>query len=230
MHRIDGVGATVNNLFTEGNPPATPATVVTDDWLNDVQEAIANVIEAAGITLVKGTQTQLLSAIRAISRGASSYIDWNDDNVDAPIKSYENNLPVYEFQDAQSQKLVALIKLGSQFQAGAQMKLGLSHYSASTSNGYVFRTTTTLIRNGTDALSSTTNQHVSSQAIVNAASSEKLRTTLHDLMDSGGQINSVSPEANDILIVELDRDTSNGSDTDSATVKLLAQGSEVRVA
>jgi len=66
MHRIDGTGATGSNLFTEGDPAtAVAATVVTDDWLNDVQEEIANAIEDAGITLVKGTQTQLRDAIRA---------------------------------------------------------------------------------------------------------------------------------------------------------------------
>lgn len=67
MHRIDGPGATGGNLFTEGNPAlGIPATVVTDDWANDVQEEIVNVIEDQGITLVKGTQDQLLSAIKSL--------------------------------------------------------------------------------------------------------------------------------------------------------------------
>jgi hypothetical protein len=67
MHRIDSPGATVGNLFTEGNPSlGVPATEVSDDWLNDVQEEIVNVIEDAGITLVKGTQDQLLDAIKLI--------------------------------------------------------------------------------------------------------------------------------------------------------------------
>lgn len=67
MHRIDGAGATVGNLFTEGNPSlGVPATVVTDDWANDVQEEIVNVILDQGIALVKGTQTQLLDAIKSI--------------------------------------------------------------------------------------------------------------------------------------------------------------------
>ena len=67
MHRIDGPGATGGNLFTEGNPGlGIPATVVTDDWANDVQEEIVNVIEDQSITLVKGTQTQLLAAIKSL--------------------------------------------------------------------------------------------------------------------------------------------------------------------
>ncbi len=67
MHRIDGPGATGQNLFTEGNPGlGIPATVVTDDWANDVQEEIVNVILDQGIALIKGTQTQLLDAIKAL--------------------------------------------------------------------------------------------------------------------------------------------------------------------
>ena len=74
MHRIDGPGATVNNLFTEGNPSlGIPATTVTDDWLNDVQEELATVIENADITLSKGTQDQLYDAIVEIfNRGGGT--------------------------------------------------------------------------------------------------------------------------------------------------------------
>lgn len=72
MHRIDGPGATVDNEFTEGDPvSAVPATVVTDDWLNDVQENICKVIEDAGITLVKGDDTQLKLAIAAMISASS---------------------------------------------------------------------------------------------------------------------------------------------------------------
>lgn len=69
MHRIDGPGATVDNLFTEGDPVgAVPATEVTDDWLNDVQEELISILAAASITPVKGTQNQVLAAIQAISK------------------------------------------------------------------------------------------------------------------------------------------------------------------
>jgi len=64
MHRIDAPGFAPGNLFTEGNPALNiPATEVSDDWLNDVQEEIVKVIEGRGITLVKGTQDQLQTAI-----------------------------------------------------------------------------------------------------------------------------------------------------------------------
>lgn len=64
MHRIDGPGATVDNKFTEGDPVGgIQATVVTDDFLNDVQEELISVLTAGGVAPVKGTQDQVLQAI-----------------------------------------------------------------------------------------------------------------------------------------------------------------------
>lgn len=87
MHRIDGAGATVGNLFTEGNPAlGIPATVVTDDWANDVQEEIVNVILDQGIALVKGTQTQLLAAIKSIvGFGGNEFNQAIDNNQASPL-------------------------------------------------------------------------------------------------------------------------------------------------
>lgn len=64
MHRIDTNGH-VANLFNEGDPlvPRLP-TQIDKHWLNAVQEEIVGVILDAGISLVKGTNTQLLSALR----------------------------------------------------------------------------------------------------------------------------------------------------------------------
>lgn len=77
MYRIDNatavtpipapaaVGPNPNSFFTKGNPALSiPATIVDDDWANAVQEEIANVIEASGLTLSKTVRTQLLSALQ----------------------------------------------------------------------------------------------------------------------------------------------------------------------
>lgn len=72
MHRIEGDGFEVvggKNMFTEGNPLIPiPATMVTADWANAVQEEIATVIEQAGATLETAatdtTRNQLYTAIR----------------------------------------------------------------------------------------------------------------------------------------------------------------------
>lgn len=72
MHRIDGPGAAPGNLFTEGNPgTGVPATDVTDDWCNAVQEEICAVVTGAGLFLNKPDNTQLLAAITKLVRVAS---------------------------------------------------------------------------------------------------------------------------------------------------------------
>lgn len=76
MHRIDGAGATVDNKFTDGDPVAAiQATLVTGDWLNDVQEELMSILTAGGVTPVKGTQNQVyLSLAKLIqSQGMTAF-------------------------------------------------------------------------------------------------------------------------------------------------------------
>ena len=71
MKRIDSANKAENLFgpgkhgFQGGNPAANlPATFLTPDWANHVQEEIANVIEAAGITLDGSQRNQMLLAIQ----------------------------------------------------------------------------------------------------------------------------------------------------------------------
>ncbi len=62
MHRIDGADH-VGNMFSE----TPPATVITDDWLNALQEEIREVIVTlAGTPLSKPDNTQLRTALVAV--------------------------------------------------------------------------------------------------------------------------------------------------------------------
>lgn len=64
MFRIDSEGATVDNKFTEGDPQlGVPATVVSADWLNSVQEEMSQFIEYVGIALNKVDDNQLQAAL-----------------------------------------------------------------------------------------------------------------------------------------------------------------------
>lgn len=63
MFRIDSAGATPGNRFTEGDPGLSiPATVVSDEFLNNVQEEIILPIEKMGIALDKLDEGQLWQA------------------------------------------------------------------------------------------------------------------------------------------------------------------------
>lgn len=69
MHRVDGPGATNTNQFTEGNPSTSvPATTVTADIMNALQEEICAVIEqGGGLALDKPDNTQLLQSILSLA-------------------------------------------------------------------------------------------------------------------------------------------------------------------
>lgn len=70
MYRIDSVGS-VDGRFQEGNPAiGQKATLLPADWLNEVQEELAYLIEQVGIALVKGDRTQVYDAIVALVTGA----------------------------------------------------------------------------------------------------------------------------------------------------------------
>lgn len=69
MHEIDTDGH-VSNQFDEGDPgvPRNP-TQVDPDWLNAVQNELVNAIETAGVTLAKGTNTQLARILGLLGSG-----------------------------------------------------------------------------------------------------------------------------------------------------------------
>ncbi|WP_195831629.1 phage tail protein, partial [Yersinia enterocolitica] len=71
MHRIDTPTAQVDkfgagkNGFTRGNPQTgVPATALDDDYFDAVQEELAGIVDAAGISLDKSNRAQVLEAIR----------------------------------------------------------------------------------------------------------------------------------------------------------------------
>lgn len=63
MHKIDGSGH-LNGAFVAEDPfNNQPGTLITEDWLNAVQQEIVNVIDAADLVLNKNDNSQLLQAI-----------------------------------------------------------------------------------------------------------------------------------------------------------------------
>ena len=63
MHRIDGEDSELG-FFRAGDPQNdVQGSVVTAEWLNDVQESIVAVISAAGLPLTKGRANDLLDAV-----------------------------------------------------------------------------------------------------------------------------------------------------------------------
>jgi hypothetical protein len=76
MFKIDSTGSTVDNQFTEGNPQSgIPATVISAEWLNAVQNEIVNILIARGITLNKTKSSQVSEFLqRGIDTWYSTFI------------------------------------------------------------------------------------------------------------------------------------------------------------
>lgn len=66
MKRTDAEGHD-SNRYSEGNPSlGIPATVVGAEEMNNLQEELANIVDAAGITLDAGDEDQVLEALATL--------------------------------------------------------------------------------------------------------------------------------------------------------------------
>jgi hypothetical protein len=111
MHRTDAA-RNVANLFVDKDIGAgTRGTVVDADWLNAVQEELCNFIEDLGGTLVKGTNTQLLttlmsaswalagSALQSILKGGSGGLDIGT-SIAADLRVLLNSVAQWTFRES----------------------------------------------------------------------------------------------------------------------------------
>lgn len=94
MDRISGPGATPDNQFTEGDPAqGVPATTVTANWLNGVQEELIHILTEAGITPNEADDTQIFAAMVAIFRRKTIQIEADDINVVAFLQKSDSTPP-----------------------------------------------------------------------------------------------------------------------------------------
>lgn len=156
--------------------------------------------------------------------GGGGSLIWIE-GVNSATPLFENSLEVYGFDQGLSQALYTSVKVPNSYTAGNPIKMRSEFYSPDSSGNVLFQTVTTLIRAGTDTISSTTNQRTSTNSAVTlgAGTVNIPQSVTFDLTSSSGQINSVSVSPNDILIIQLLR----GSDTATSTARHMVYSSEV---
>lgn len=176
-------------------------------WLTDLQSALID----------NGTSYQTLGG-----GGGGGALKWLEDG-DSPLFGTENNCNVYFYQNALSQNLYTDIRVPNSYLAGRQINLRLLFYSPDTSNNVLFRTQATLIRTGTDAITSTTNQRTSTNSAVTLAVADRVESAVCDLTSSTGIVNSVAAAGGHVLRVRVYRDT----DTATSDARLLPYAAEV---
>lgn len=146
----------------------------------------------------------------------------------APEEAEENGVKVWKFGPSLGQKLGLFFMVPDDYIAGQKIELIIPFYSPSTSNAFLFKTTSYLITKDTTAVSSTTNSRASTNvALNNVSPANAHRQVTFDITSSIGQINAVAVAAGDLIRVELTR-SSDVSDTDTNDVRAMPYFSVVK--
>ena len=175
-----------------------------------------------------GTATLPLFTPRAGSSsgggGGGSSLIWSEP-ANAPVLDFQNNAEVYLFGAGLAQELYTTIRIPSSYSAGGQINLRVIAYSPDSSGNFLMRAQSTLIRTGTDAISSTTNQRTATNTAIGAGAGtvNKPQSILLDVTSSSGQVNSVAVASGDLLIIRFYRDT----DTATSDVAFLFQSCDI---
>lgn len=158
------------------------------------------------------------------SGGGGGSLQWVEDD-EAPLSAVENKIQIYQFQNGLAQKLYALVKVPAGYVTGSQIRMRMNFYSPGSSNTALMRTVSTLIRVGTDLITSTANQRTSTNAAVTLTGGtvDIPQSLVLDLTDASGQINAVAVSPGDLIIVQLFRDT----DTSTDDIRVPVYGAEV---
>lgn len=152
-----------------------------------------------------------VSQINVMLGCASSVLEWRESASSTPTPITEYGISVYGYAAKLGQAVVAVLQVPSTYVAGSPIKLVNRVYSPDSSGTLQFQTVSTLIRSGTDAISSTTNQRTSTNSAItlSAGTVNIPQAVTYDITDTTGHINAVSVSAGDLIIINLKRGTSD---------------------
>lgn len=156
--------------------------------------------------------------------GGGGSLQWIEAE-NAPVAVLENFIRAFAFEATLAQGLYALVKVPSSYISGSPIRLYSEFYSADAAGTALIQTLTTLIRQGVDTVSSTTNQRTSTNAAVtlSGATQNIPQGLTLDLTSTTGQVNGVNVAAGDLLLVRIQR----GTDTATGEVKVPVFGAEL---
>jgi len=158
------------------------------------------------------------------SAGGGAALEWFEDT-DAPIFQMLSSHPVWRYSYGVSQYLYGSLRVPQSYVAGSPIKVLLPVLSLQSADTNLMQTLATLVRTGTDAYTSTTNQRTSTNsAVTNTGGTQnKFQTVTLDLTSTTGTINSVAVAPGDLILVRLTR----GTDTNNNDIFVPAFSAEV---
>ncbi len=200
------------------------------DGTNQIDGANSKTIDTtnAGAALIPDLDTSPDSWTSAdfgpSSSGGGAAIQWIE-SANAPASLIDNDNLVYQFEGGVDTSLFALIKVPSSYVAGRPIKLRSFFYSPDSSGNIGMNTDATLIRAGTDVMSTSGNVRTSTNTAVatGAGTVNKPQAVIYDLTDSVGKINSVAVSPGDLIKIRL----YIGTQTTANPANVPVYGSEV---
>lgn len=231
-----GISATPSFLTTKTR--VTNSSGSSQDLVVIIHHNSTDLDELADVTITTPSNGQVLTYDTATTSwlnkpssgggGGAGGASWFSPSGTGAVQAEENGQLVYLYPDATDSDLTLWVGVPQNYVAGNQISLDLGSYSPSTSNGYVLKATSYLVRTGTDAVTSTTNSNISSATLSNGSPANKFRSSNLTLTSGSGQINSVAVSVGDQIRVVLTRDYANGSDTDTADVRFAPGATGMR--
>lgn len=160
----------------------------------------------------------------AVGGASGGSIQWIESAL-SPLPSVANNIQIYSYDQGLSQSVYALVRVPFSYASGSPITLRTTFYSSDTTGTALMQTVSTLIRVGTDAISSTTNQRTSTNTAVSlsGATANIPQSIVCDVSSSTGTINSVNVSAGDLLLISLTR----GTDTSTQQINVPVYGAEI---
>jgi hypothetical protein len=147
-----------------------------------------------------------------------------------PGESDISGLEVYDFDFNASQSIFATFKVPNSYTPGNQIKISDATHSCTAITGNVlYRTVTTLLQDGSDAIDDSTDQHTSTNTELTVPGTTKVIQEVGDidLTDGSGEINLVAVAAGDVLLIELKRDVGNETTSAAADSRLMKNSMKV---
>lgn len=192
---------------------------VLHQWINAISTSGVPSSTQPNFTDIAGTASSAQLPTGLLLAPVTQWIE----GASAPSPVVEFGAQTFSWIAGQTQTLTSTVTVPAAYASGAQIKLRVKFFSSGFVSGNdLMRTVATLIRTGTDAMSSTTNQRTSTNTAVTPAGSNIPYLVSFDLTDTSGQINGVAVSAGDQVLVSLSRST----DTDVADIHGLVWTAE----